>query len=109
MPEIFLAIIITFLLGYGVFFMVYTSESNFYKNKNSLISLKIPNFSSEFKTGKHSLFMHFNYLCLLVLFWTFILLICLNNHLTYISDVLFIDSFSSIGFVIFKNHFPKIF
>ncbi len=94
MPEIFLAIIITFLLGYGVFFMVYTSESNFYKNKNSLISLKIPNFSSEFKTGKHSLFMHFNYLCLLVLFWTFILLICLNNHLTYISDVLFIDSFS---------------
>lgn len=93
-PEIYLSIIITFLLGYGVFFVKLDSfnQFSFFIQKESLNLDKKDDLF--LKAGKHNLFKHFNYLCLFVLFWTFVLLLALNNTFIYIGDILFIDSFS---------------
>lgn len=131
-PEIYLAIIITFLLGYGVF-LVSPSPSSISaqpgfarsdQQSRAAVS-EGPNFplnidwrnKSVTSAGKHSLFLHFNYLCLFVLFWTFILLsphrvAGASWHANYagIGDVLFVDSFSVyIKFIVLFSTFVVLF
>lgn len=96
-PEIYLSIIITFLLGYGVFFVKFQSIPSLLQRgdyQNNLLLRKGMEEIKKIEVGKHNLFKHFNYLCLFVLFWTLLLLLSLNNSLTYIGDILFVDTFS---------------
>lgn len=86
MPEIYLATTITFLLGYGAFYMV----------GGGLVHLSNRNYPNNPKNipGRNNLFLHFNYICFFILAWTFLLLCALNNKLTFIGDILYNDSFS---------------